>query len=108
MQPQRFHPFDGLDLGWLLATQAAQRGDHPCVVFEPHDRPAVSIGYATFHEQARRIAASLRRRGLQPGERVLLHMDNCVEFLLAWCGCGLAGLVGRGRSVREAWSRRRG
>ena len=48
MQPQRFHPFDGLDLGWLLATQAALRGDHPCVVFEPHDRPAVSIGYASF------------------------------------------------------------
>lgn len=93
MQPQRFHPFDGLDLGWLLATQAALRGDHPAVVYAPHDRPPQSLTYAEFHEQARRVAAALLRRGLRPGERVLLHMDNGIEFLLAWCGCGLAGLV---------------
>lgn len=93
MPADRLHPFDGLDLGWLLASQAALRREHPFIVFEPHDRPAQTIGYASFHEQSRRLAAGLLRRGLQPGERVLLHMDNCVEFMLAWCACGLAGLV---------------
>ncbi|MEN9419673.1 MAG: hypothetical protein RI988_3294 [Pseudomonadota bacterium] len=93
MHNGRFQPFDGLDLGWLLATQAQARGAHPFIVFEPHDHPPVSIGYAAFHEQSRRLAAAMLQRGLRPGERVLLHMDNCIEFMLVWCACGLAGLV---------------
>jgi crotonobetaine/carnitine-CoA ligase len=31
----------------------------------------------------RRIATGLRRRGVQAGERVLIHLDNCPEGLLA-------------------------
>lgn len=91
--PAVLHPFDGLDLGWLLDAQARARGAHPWLVFEPFDGPAVTIGYAEFNDRARRLAWGLRRRGVVKGDRVLLHLDNCSEYLVAWSACGLLGAV---------------
>ncbi|HLS55208.1 MAG TPA: AMP-binding protein [Zeimonas sp.] len=91
--PVALHPFDGLDLGWLLASQARARGGHPWLVFEPFDGPTVTISYAEFDDRARRLAWGLRRRGVLRGDRVLVHLDNCAEYLVAWCACGLLGAV---------------
>ncbi|WP_430396379.1 AMP-binding protein [Ferrovibrio sp.] len=88
-----FSPFEGQSLEWLLATQAKQRGDHPFIVFEPFERPARSIGYAEFYDLAQRLAQGLRQRGVLPGDRIIVHLDNCPEFLLSWCACGIAGAV---------------
>jgi acyl-CoA synthetase (AMP-forming)/AMP-acid ligase II len=63
------------------------------------EAPAISDGERriTFRElegQAARIAGSLRHRhGLQPGARVGLWMENCLEFLPALYGIWRAGLV---------------
>ena len=44
-------------------------------------------------DTARRVARGLQARGLRKGDFVVIHLDNCPEFLLAWCGCALAGVV---------------
>src|SRR5690606_14653747 len=87
------HPFDGLDLGWLVDTQARARGDHPWLVFEPFDGPVRTLSYAGFHDLARRLAFGLRKRGVRSGDRVLVHLDNCPEQLVAWFGCAMIGAV---------------
>lgn len=97
-----FHPFEGLDLNWLLAIQAAERGDHPFIVFEPFDRPAVVLSYRHFHDQVVRLARGLILRGIGPGDRVLIHLDNCPEFLLSWCACGLAGAIAVTTNTRSS------
>ncbi len=61
------------------------------------DRPAVSDGFGswTYGEFVRRVAAlagGLAARGLRPGERVLLCMENCAAFLEALFACWTAGL----------------
>jgi long-chain acyl-CoA synthetase len=60
-------------------------------------QPAVSDGDHAwnYRELARRVAAiagGLRARGLQPGDRVLLLLENCGEFFELLFGCWAAGL----------------
>jgi len=97
-----FHPFEGLDLNWLLAMQAGERGDHPFVVFEPFDRPAITLSYREFYAQVGRLARGLLVRGVGCGDRVIVHLDNCPEFLLSWCACGLIGAIAVTTNTRSS------
>src|SRR3954466_11976208 len=61
------------------------------------DRPAVSDfrqswSYRELIERAARIGGALRARGLAPGDRVLLSLENCGEFFELLFGCWAAGL----------------
>jgi crotonobetaine/carnitine-CoA ligase len=103
MQPTEYvHPFEGLDLNWLLAMQASERGDHPFIVFEPFDRPPVVLSYRYFYRQVIRLAQGLLARGIRRGDRVIIHLDNCPEFLLSWCACGLIGAIAVTTNTRSS------
>jgi len=61
------------------------------------DQPAVSDGhhswnYREFARRVARLAGGLRARGLEPGDRVLLALENCGEFFELLFGCWAAGL----------------
>src|SRR5947208_6585508 len=61
------------------------------------EQPAVSDDRQSwnYRELARRIAGvagGLRARGLRPGDRVLLSLENCGEFYELLFGCWAAGL----------------
>ncbi|MGC1105442.1 MAG: class I adenylate-forming enzyme family protein, partial [Candidatus Acidiferrales bacterium] len=49
--------------------------------------------YARVGGVARSFAASLEQRGVAPGDRVLLWGENCAEWVAAFFGCVLAGVV---------------
>jgi acyl-CoA synthetase (AMP-forming)/AMP-acid ligase II len=60
-------------------------------------RPAVTDGhhswnYGEFAGRVAGLAGGLRARGLEPGDRVLLALENCGEFLELMFGCWAAGL----------------
>lgn len=60
-------------------------------------QPAVSdtSGTSTYAEFAHRVscgAGGLSARGLEPGDRVMLFMENCAEFLEVLFACWAAGL----------------
>src|SRR5262245_23293015 len=52
-----------------------------------------TIPYRAMLERARRVAAFLRARGLRPGDRVAVHIDNRPEFAYVAGGVLLAGGV---------------
>ncbi len=83
----------GRSLGWLLDLRAAQRGDHPFLVWEPFEGAPRTWSYREFAQRTRELAAGLQRRGLRPGDRLILHLDNSPEFLLSWFACTRAGVV---------------
>jgi crotonobetaine/carnitine-CoA ligase len=85
--------FEGQDLRSLLDRQAVSRGDATFLVWEPFEGDAARWTYRAFHEAIRRTAAGLLARGIAPGDRVLIHLDNCPEFLMLWLGCAYAGVV---------------
>lgn len=97
-----FQPFAGQDIRSLVTTQARLRAEHPFLVWRPFDGPRVVWTYREFAARVMRIAAGLHARGVRPGERVLVHLDNCPEAVLAWFGCTWLGAVAVTTNTRSS------
>jgi crotonobetaine/carnitine-CoA ligase len=94
--------FAGMDVPWLLKMRAESRRDHPFLVWAPFDAPARIWAYGEFCERVGALAAGLAKRGIKPGEYVLIHLDNCVEAMLAWFACVELGAIAVTTNTRSA------
>jgi malonyl-CoA/methylmalonyl-CoA synthetase len=54
-------------------------------------RTALSLD--AVHERAARMAHALRARGLRPGDRVVVHLANCVEYVDLLLACLRSGII---------------
>jgi non-ribosomal peptide synthetase component F len=63
------------------------------IVCTQADGPDVVRTYSDLIEEAQRICAGLRGLGLAPGDKVLFHLDNNQDFIPAFWGCVLSGVV---------------
>jgi carnitine-CoA ligase len=99
---RHFNPFSGQDIRTLLLARALTRADHPFLVWRPFDAPRQVWSYASFTERVQRFAAGLQARGIRPGERVLVHLDNCPEAVIAWFGCAWMGAVAVTTNARSS------
>ncbi|NEW88268.1 ATP-dependent acyl-CoA ligase [Rhodopseudomonas sp. WA056] len=95
-------PFAGMDVPWLLRLQAQTRPDHPFIIWAPFDAPARAWSYGEFHDRVGALAAGLAARGIKPGDAVLIHLDNCPEFLLSWFACVELGALAVTTNTRSA------
>ena len=86
-------PFAGLDMPWLLEMRARVRRDHPFLIWAPFDAPPRSWTYGEFHARVGALSAGLKARGVKPGEFLLIHLDNCIEAVLAWFACVELGAI---------------
>ncbi|MFC7538832.1 AMP-binding protein [Siccirubricoccus deserti] len=84
------------------ADQALRHGDHPFLIWEPFDGRTKVMGYAAFRQRCVDLAAAMARRGVRPGQHVLVHLDNCPEALLAWYACAELGAVAVTTNTRSA------
>ena len=91
------HSFSGYDVVCLLEHHAQARPQHPFIIWEPFDDDsplsARTWSYRRFHDAALRVAAGLSARGIGRGDKVVIHMENCVEMLLAIFACGRLGAI---------------
>ncbi|GGH28004.1 AMP-dependent synthetase [Alsobacter metallidurans] len=76
-----------MNLAAMIRDVARRQPDAPAVT-----DGAVTHSYAAFVDRAARIGGALRERGLAPGDRVVLAMENCGEFLELLVACWTAGL----------------
>src|SRR4051812_21596706 len=76
-----------MNLAALLCEVARRLPDGPAVSDGHH-----SWSYRELIERAARIGGALRARGLAPGDRVLLSLENCGEFFELLFSCWAAGL----------------
>jgi carnitine-CoA ligase len=95
-------PFAGMDVPWLLQLQAETRRDHPFLIWAPFDAPARTWSYREFHHRVGQLSAGLAGRGIKPGDYVLIHLDNCVEAVLAWFACVELGAIAVTTNTRSA------
>ncbi|MFN7970743.1 MAG: fatty acyl-AMP ligase [Acidobacteriota bacterium] len=73
---------------------AATTGSGFVFVDEPErDIEGTFLGYAELRDRAARVGGALRARGLRRGDRVLLVVAEPRDFLTAFAGASLAGLV---------------
>jgi crotonobetaine/carnitine-CoA ligase len=78
------------------------RRDHPFLIWAPFDAPARIWPYGEFHQRVGALAAGLKARGVKRGEYVLIHLDNCVEAVMAWFACVELGAIAVTTNTRSA------
>ena len=93
MKPPTHHLFSGRNLPWLVDMQARERGDQVYLIWEPFDDTPRSWTYAQFAEETRTVASGLMAAGVTAGDYVLLHLENCPEFLFVWHACARIGAI---------------
>jgi carnitine-CoA ligase len=76
-------PFEGLNLTLLLEQRARERPEHPFLVWAPFEGEQRRWNYKDFQHTVAQLAAGLAARGISPGDRVLIHFENCPEALFA-------------------------
>ncbi len=77
-----------------VRLRAAEDGDRPFVTFlADGDRDARVLTYGALEARALAVAGALARRGLVPGDRVLLMLPTGLDFVEAFVGASLAGMA---------------
>ncbi|MCP4004733.1 MAG: ATP-dependent acyl-CoA ligase [bacterium] len=94
--------FAGWDVPRLVSMQATRRADHTFLIWEPFEGEGRTWTYGEFDRATRSLAAGLAGRGIRPGDRILIHLDNCPEATLAWYACAHLGAVAVTTNVRSA------
>jgi acyl-CoA synthetase (AMP-forming)/AMP-acid ligase II len=70
-------PFAGQDIRTLPRAQANARRNKAFLVLAPFQGETRSWSYGAFLARAEAMAAGLWRRGVRPGDRMLIHLENC-------------------------------
>jgi crotonobetaine/carnitine-CoA ligase len=83
----------GRTINWLLQVQAKARPSKPFFTWEPFSGEVQVWTYADFTAATLRVAGGLRRSGVREGTLVLVHLENCPEYLLAWFACAHLGAI---------------
>jgi crotonobetaine/carnitine-CoA ligase len=89
----RTHTFSGADVWDLVQMRAQRSADRIAFVWHPYHGAPREWTYRELARDAAGLAAGLQRRGIGPGQRVLIHLDNCPEFVIAWYACAAIGAI---------------
>src|SRR4051794_30615045 len=77
----------GQDIPWLLSHWATHKPDHPALVWSPFEGDGDRWTYAELLEEVDAVAVGLRDRGIELGDKVLIHADNSPSMVFAWLAC---------------------
>ena len=83
----------GRTIGWLLQTRARAQPSKTFFTWEPFSGESQVWTYAKFAAATLRVAGGLRRSGVGAGAFVLIHLDNCPEYLISWFACAHLGAI---------------
>lgn len=87
------HPFLGLDMPTLLERRATTTPEAPFLVWQPPEGEARLDTYAGFRDRVAALAGGLAALGVSTGDRVVIHLENCPEFLESWHACARLGAI---------------
>ncbi|MDF4405728.1 AMP-binding protein, partial [Vibrio parahaemolyticus] len=67
--------------------------DNKALIFESCDGNIREFSYLEMNEQINRTANLFLAYGIQKGDKVALHLDNCPEFFFCWFGLAKIGAI---------------
>ena len=82
-----------MNLQQLFDLTIHTRGREPALEFYDHEDRLHTITFEQVDQRARRMAAVLESRGLKRGDRVCLHLSNCVEIIDLYLACIRLGII---------------
>ena len=82
---------------YCLAAPAEQLPHKPALVVvadpDPQSPPLETWTFAQMEDAVLRVAAALEDRGLKPGDRILIRLDNTSAYPILYFGAIAAGLI---------------
>ena len=69
----------GTSVAYNLEVSAARFAAKPCLFFY-----GTSITYAQLHSEVDRLAGWLQQHGVRKGDRVIVNLQNCPQFIIAY------------------------
>jgi acetoacetyl-CoA synthetase len=69
------------------------RDDHTAFIFKGETQKSAELSYAQLYDAVARLAESLRRMGIKPGDRVAAYMPNLMETAIAMLAATSIGAV---------------
>ncbi|MBL4833107.1 MAG: acyl--CoA ligase [Pseudomonas sp.] len=72
----------------LIARHAEERSDHPALI-----QNGTQVNYRELNRQVDRVAASLQRDGLKPGDSIAICGSNSIVYAALYLGALRAGVV---------------
>jgi crotonobetaine/carnitine-CoA ligase len=82
MEGRRVLATGNLTLNHLIAHRAEADGDRIGLIWESAEGFWTEMSYAELADRAGKLAGGLRERGVGPGDHVVLHMPNRLEFVV--------------------------
>src|SRR5438128_3719271 len=76
-----------------LEERAQLHPDKPFLIFQPVDDAPLTFSYADFAAQVNRTSNALLSLDVRPGDKLLLVLANCPEFLSLWFAAARIGAV---------------
>ncbi|MEI6125221.1 MAG: AMP-binding protein [Pseudomonadota bacterium] len=77
----------------VIEYGASVFGDRECIIFEDKDGNVTGYSYAEVNDRANRYANILLSRGIGKGDKVVVHLCNCPEYLFSWFALAKIGAV---------------
>lgn len=77
----------------LLEYRVATTPDKTFLIYDDLAGGITSLSYAEFDALVNRTANMLRTLGVNKGDKINLHLPNCLEFLYLWFGAAKIGAV---------------
>lgn len=87
------NPFRGLDFNWMFDRRVGATPGKDFLIWQPFDQDCVRYTFKDFADEVARFSGRLLSLGVSAGDRVLIHLDNCPEFLIAYFACAKLGAV---------------
>jgi carnitine-CoA ligase len=81
------------NLGKTLEYKAYALGSREAIVYEDAEGKICSYSFAQFNDRANRYANLFAGKGIKKGDKVVVHLRNCPEYLFAWFGLAKIGAV---------------
>jgi crotonobetaine/carnitine-CoA ligase len=72
------------------------------MVWQPFGGDSKTWTYAALARDAASVASGMAKRGVRAGDRVLIHLENCPEFVISWFACAALGAVAVTTNTRSA------
>jgi carnitine-CoA ligase len=96
------HQYSGMNAWQLLEVRARRSAGVPYVIWQPFEGEVRTWTFDELLRDAASVAAGLSRRGVGRGDRLLIHLENCPEFLVCWFACAALGAVAVTTNTRSA------
>ena len=77
----------------ILECRSETDPDKLFLIFEDLDAGVIRYSYAEFDKSVNRSAHMLQSLGIGSGDKINLHLGNCIEFLLLWFAAAKVGAV---------------